>query len=127
MTQSDYEIYLLQQLNGFLAELNHKTQELNEDHPFALWLQRTSAVAKAGPADYGTLRQQVLALFTHYTDMAPLFPRDILYFLGGECLHFMPDEEITAYQALDEMRFEAESQQKRFDWEQSKQSLKNLQ
>jgi hypothetical protein len=36
--------------------------------------------------------------------MTPLFPRDVLYLLGGECLHYMPDEEISAYQELDELR-----------------------
>lgn len=43
-------------------------------------------------------------LFETYPDFAPTFPRDLLWFLGGECLHYMPDDEITAFQQLDELR-----------------------
>ena len=127
MNQSDYEIRLLQQLSGFLTQTRDMTLGLNTSHPFSEWLSKTSEVSNSQPTDYDALTQQVIALFTHYADMAPLFPRDVLYFLGGDCLHFMPDEEIAAYQALDEMRFEAQSQQKLFDWEQAKESLKKLQ
>lgn len=127
MTESDYEISLLQQLNRFLSELTDKTQALNPNHPFCQWLKTTGDAASMQPTDYEVLSHQVVALFTHYAEITPLFPRDILYFLGGDCLHFMPDEEIAAYQDLDEMRFEAQTQQKRFDWEQAKQSLKKLQ
>jgi hypothetical protein len=127
MNQSDYEIRLLHQLTGFLAELTTKAQGLHSEHPFMDWLLKTSATCEQRPIDYNLVTQQVIALFTHYTDMAPLFPRDVLYFLGGDCLHFMPDEEIAAYQALDEMRFEALAQRKTFDWEHAKESLKKLQ
>ena len=125
MDQSEYEFRLLQQLKGFLDGVTSKTQNLQADHPFNEWLHKTSEACEQ--RDQDAIVQQVLALFTHYAEMTPLFPRDVLYFLGGECLHYMPDEEIAAYQALDEMRFEAQAQQKPFDWEQAKESLKKLQ
>ena len=125
MKQSDNETRLFQQLNGFLEEVTFKTEGLHPDHPFKAWLVSTSAAC--GHKNYDAVSQQIVALFTHYADMTPLFPRDVLYLVGGDCLHFMPDEEIAAYQALDEMRFEAQMQQKFFDWEQAKESLKKLQ
>lgn len=127
MKQSDYEIRLLQQLTGFLNEIASKTEGLGTEHPFSAWLMQTLNACSRQPIEYSVLNQQVVTLFTHFADMAPLFPRDVLYFLGGDCLHFMPDEEIAAYQVLDEMRFEAQSQKKSFDWEQAKESLKKLQ
>ncbi len=51
-----------------------------------------------------------------YSDLTPLLPRDLLWFFSGDCLHYMPDDEINQFQQLDEMRFEAESSGKSFDY-----------
>jgi hypothetical protein len=40
----------------------------------------------------------VSRLFTVYPEFAPTFPRALLWFLGAECLHFMPDEEIAEFE-----------------------------
>ena len=50
-------------------------------------------------------------------------PRDLLWFFGGDCLHFMPDDEIEMYQALEERRFYALENDEPFDWNQEKQLL----
>ena len=31
-----------------------------------------------------------------------LIPRDLFWFLGGECLHYLGDEELTIYQQLED-------------------------
>ena len=69
----------------------------------------------------------VSRLFTTYPDFAPTLPRDLLWFLAGECLHYMPDEEIAAYQQLDEMRAEAAAQGKVLDLRQARASLRQVQ
>ena len=46
----------------------------------------------------------VARLFTTYPDFAPTFPRELLWFFGGDCLHYMPDEEIATFQQLEELR-----------------------
>jgi hypothetical protein len=51
-----------------------------------------------------------------YPDLMPLLPRDLLWFFSGDCLHYMPDEEIAEFQRLDEMRFAAESASQTFDY-----------
>lgn len=69
----------------------------------------------------------VSRLFTTYPDFAPTLPRDLLWFLAGECLHYMPDEEIALHQQLDEMRAEAAAQGKVLDLRQARASLQQLQ
>ena len=94
----------LRELAGAFRELSDGSRELYLD----------------GPA-------LVSRLFTTYPDFAPGFPRELLWFLGGECLHYMPDEEIEAYQQLDEMRAEAAAQGKTLDLHQARASLRQLQ
>lgn len=51
-----------------------------------------------------------------YPELVPLIPRDLLFFFGGDCLHFMPDEELQLFQALDEKRYAAESNREVFEY-----------
>lgn len=37
-----------------------------------------------------------------------LIPRDLFWYFGGDCLHFMPDEEISQFQQLDEACYASE-------------------
>ena len=86
------------------------------------------AALASGERDlYGEGPGLVSRLFTTYPDFAPTFPRDLLWFLAGECLHYMPDEEITTYQQLDDMRAEAAAQGKTLDLRQARASLARLQ
>jgi len=66
----------------------------------------------------------VSRLFTTYPDFAPTFPRELLWFLGGECLHYMPDDEIQLYQQLDEEREQASSRGEVLDLEEARQRLR---
>ncbi len=59
-----------------------------------------------------------------YNHLLIHFSRDLLWFFGGSCLHFMPDNEIEFYQQLDELRYAAESQGREFDIAVAKQFLK---
>lgn len=42
-------------------------------------------------------------LFRNYPAFAPHIGREVLWYFGGEALHFMPDEEIAKFQLLDDM------------------------
>ena len=55
-------------------------------------------------------------VFQRYPQIAHLVPRDLLWFFGGDCLHFMPDEEIDKYQQLEDRRHEALEKGEDFDW-----------
>ena len=60
-----------------------------------------------------------------YNHLLIAFSRDLLWFFGGSCLHFMPDQEIDFYQQLDELRYAAENQDRPFDIAIAKQFLKD--
>ncbi len=66
-------------------------------------------------------------LFTTYPDFAPTLPRELLWFFGGDCLHFMPDEEIALYQQLDELRHEAAARGEIMDLRAARAKLLQLQ
>ncbi len=97
-----------QQLARTLADgIDAQIPGLPADDPFREWLEAlrraaddTALLHRDGPG----LMQR---LFTTYPQFGPLVPRDLLWFLGGDCLHVMPDEEIAQHQALDELRYEA--------------------
>jgi len=58
----------------------------------------------------------VARLMTTTPQAAEFVPRDLLWYLGGDCLHFMPDEEIDYYTRLDEARRAADKRGEPFDW-----------
>src|SRR6478752_3180645 len=52
-----------------------------------------------------------------YPHLMPLLPRDLLWFFGGDCLHYMPDEEISFFQRMDEAREAAKESKTPFSYE----------
>tara|TARA_B100000809_G_scaffold230639_1_gene245229 strand:+ start:2638 stop:3045 length:408 start_codon:yes stop_codon:yes gene_type:complete len=74
-----------------------------------------------GSADGVFNGQQLFCkIIASYPHLTPLIPRDLLWFLGGDCLHFMPDNEIHSYQQLDEARFNADHEQRLFDYKEER-------
>lgn len=60
---------------------------------------------------------------THQPQLMPAVDRALLWFFGGECMHFLSDEEITRFQHLDEMAAEAEAEGKEYDYRSGGRSL----
>ena len=60
---------------------------------------------------------------THQPQLMPAVDRPLLWFFGGECMHFLSDEEITRFQHLDEMAAEAEAEGKEYDYRSAGRSL----
>ena len=93
-----------QQFHDFCAALMTRTESLADADSLRELAVAFEKVA-SGQADlYEKAPALISRLFETYPDFAPTFPRDLLWFLGGECLHYMPDEEITVFQQLDELR-----------------------
>ncbi|BDX02742.1 MAG: PA2817 family protein [Marinomonas sp.] len=66
--------------------------------------------------DYTFDAQEVLSRFIRcYANLVPLIKRELLWFVGGECLHFLGDEEITLYQQLEDRLYELDSQHQSYD------------
>ncbi len=66
-------------------------------------------------------------LFATYPELAPLLPRELLWFFGGECLHLMPDAEIEQFQQLEEARLDAASRGELFNLRAARAKLMKLQ
>lgn len=122
----EYHLQLLQHLRTILVALGEAEQVPEESH--ALFLERFDELLTLLPQD--PLASQYLGqdlicqVIQRYPQIAHLVPRDLLWFFAGDCLHFMPDEELAFYQQLEEHRFEAEQAGKPFDWNQEKQLLR---
>jgi len=79
----------------------------------------------------GQIMDEAPALIYRMLTIAPQFaqefPRDLLWYLGQECLHFMPDEEIEIYTVMDEQRRTAASAGQTFNWAEARAVAKGLQ
>lgn len=121
----NYHLSLLNHLRSILVALGDAEQTPEEDHH--LFMERFDELLEnlaAEPGERIYQGQEILCQVIHrYPQVAHLIPRDLLWFFGGDCLHFMPDEEIQLYQQLDERRYEAEANGEDFDWNQEKQLL----
>ncbi|MDY1018285.1 PA2817 family protein [Pseudomonas coleopterorum] len=113
----EHHLVLLDHLRGILVALGEAEQVPEESH--ALFLERFDelrAQLPNDPVESQYLGQDIMCqVITRYPQIAHLVPRDLLWFFAGDCLHYMPDEEIALYQALEERRFEAEENDEPFD------------
>ncbi|MBD8095469.1 dehydrogenase [Pseudomonas fluorescens] len=118
-------LVLLDHLRSILVAVGEAEQVPEESH--TLFLERFDelrALLPIDPIESQYLGQDLMSqVILRYPQIAHLVPRDLLWFFGGDCLHFMPDEELDLYQALEERRFEAEQNDEPFDWDQEKQLL----
>ena len=74
------------------------------------FLQTLKAISEAtGSSDIFEQQGQsiICRIVTHYQHITPSVNRDLFWFFGGECLHYMADEELALYQQLDERLHEA--------------------
>jgi hypothetical protein len=98
----EHHLALLQHLRGILLALGEAEQVPDDTH--ALFLERYDELLAALVEDTEGnlyLGQDLLSqVFHRYPQIAHLVPRDLLWFFGGDCLHFMPDEEIQIWRPL---------------------------
>ncbi|MFT2111302.1 PA2817 family protein [Marinomonas sp. 2405UD68-3] len=60
--------------------------------------------------------QELLArLIRCYPNLTVLIKRELLWFVGGECLHFLGDKELDLYQNFEEAAYEYEQNGKDYD------------
>ncbi|UQB76757.1 dehydrogenase [Pseudomonas shirazica] len=125
----EYHLQLLNHLRTILVALGEAEQVPEESH--TLFLERFDELLTLLPRD--PLESQYLGqdlicqVIQRYPQIAHLVPRDLLWFFGGDCLHYMPDEELDLYQQLEERRYEAEQSGEAFDWHQQKRLMSQAQ
>lgn len=60
-----------------------------------------------------TLMTSLVRGFPQFTQ---LLARDLLWLFGGDCIHYLSDDEIEQFQALDEARYALEAKQEPYDY-----------
>ena len=120
----EYYTYHLELLAAFSAQIQQlppfDTENSSEDDQEFL---AALAQLQQQPQELDFLEQgQALMckIVGSYPHLMPLLYRDLLWFFGGDCLHFMPDEEIAVFQRLDEQREDAKQQQIPFSYKEAR-------
>lgn len=85
--------------------------------------QLVEAFEQHKPEAYDEGQDLMVRLVRTYPQYVHLVARDLFWRFGGECLHFMSDEEIGQFQQLDEALAEAEAQQHEVDYLQLRQAV----
>jgi len=111
--------YCTQQLQNLAREVSQQAPfaEANKELPLTESDQRFIDTLKrladpSTPHDESYFEQgqwligQSVANQAHIT---ALIPRDLFWYFGGDCLHYMPDEEISKFQQLEEACYDKES------------------
>lgn len=58
----------------------------------------------------------MIRLVRNYPQLTQMFARDLLWLFGGDCIHYLSDQEVEQFQALDEARYQKEAQNESFDY-----------
>ncbi|MEQ9462856.1 MAG: PA2817 family protein [Haliea sp.] len=114
MDDTQYLHYCRGLWQDFAGTLARRTAAMDEENPLRLLAQEFQAVPEAELYRDGSAL--AMRLFSHHPEFAPTFPRSLLWFLGGDCLHVMTDEEIATFQALDEERLDSAERGEVFDY-----------
>lgn len=114
-------------LTQFSQTLATRTAQLPADHPLRELGEAFTTLGDSAGDLYARSPELVARLFDTYPEFAPTFPRQLLWFLGGDCLHYMADEEIAQYQQLEELRLAAASRGDTFNFSEARAKLLNLQ
>ena len=114
-------------LTDFACTLDTRTAQLPAEHPLRELSQAYQTLGETGADLYTRGPLLVARLFDTYPEFAPTFPRELLWFMGGDCLHYMADNEIAQHQLLEELRLDAASRGETFNFTEARAKLLNLQ
>lgn len=119
-SEQDYHTYHMGLLKSFIEQITPQlpftsTMCSEEDHEFLRDI--TALYSNPNGTNFLSKGQELLCkVVSTYPHLMPLLYRDLLWFFGGDCLHYMPDEEIALFQRLDEMRHDATAMSESFSY-----------
>jgi hypothetical protein len=114
-------------LNEFAQTLVERTRQLPQEHPLRELATAFQSLATTGEELHELGPGLVARLFDTYPEFAPTFPRPLLWFFGGDCLHYMADKEIAEFQEMDEIRVAAARRGEIVNLQESRAKLLKLQ
>lgn len=120
-SEQHFLLFHLNLLNAFIENIQqqppfNQADCAENDRAFLSALNALSQ-ASADPEFLVQGQELMCKIVTQYPHLMPLLYRDLLWFFGGDCLHFMPDDEISQYQQLDELRYAANESGEAFSYE----------
>jgi hypothetical protein len=123
-----YHVELLNQLATQLAKVEQSDLEYNQENTILQQLgQLIESLKEPSAQHYDSAifegQQWFHRFLTHNPELAPAIHRDLLWFFGGDCLHFMPDDEIEKYQMLDDAMAEAMIRNTPFNYTLSREAI----
>ena len=127
MNDEQYLKHCCDLLSAFSQRLSEQVSNLPANEALGELAHAITALAPGAPNFYDNGALLVSRLFTTYPELAPSVPRQLLWFFGGDCLHFMADEEISQFQELDDMRCDAATRGELLDLREARAKLMNLQ
>ncbi|SBS34283.1 hypothetical protein MSP8887_02979 [Marinomonas spartinae] len=117
-SRNQYILNAFTELRQRIAEHDpfHREDLAEEEVDFLDKWDQLEPKIEANNVDYIFDAQELLSRFIRcYPNLVPLIKRELLWFVGGECLHFLGDEEISLYQHLEEHLYELDSQGKTYN------------
>ncbi len=126
MNDEQYRAHCLQLLGSFAGFIGQQASIASEGDPLRELAQGFQQLA-SGKNPYESGPNLVSQLFSSCPQLAPALPRELLWFLGGDCLHYMPEAELAVFQQLDGMRADAAAAGQELDYQQARAKLLKLQ
>ena len=116
-------------LNAFIEQVKEQPP-FNLEHPDiedSEFLSQLIALEHIGGSEHLIQGQALICkIVAAYPHLMPILPRDLLWFFGGDCLHYMPDDEIAIFQSIDEKREEAKKSSTEFSYIDTRKSALRL-
>lgn len=119
-------------LNDLLRHLLAESQQqppFNNSEPepqieqFLTKLTELSNCEQWQDKQYQEAQQLVESIIANYPLLTPALNRDLLWLLGGNCMHFLGDEEIASFQRIDEYQYEAQQKGETLSFKEAKLAL----
>lgn len=111
----DNHIQLLKRLHERLHKAQSQSDGFISEEILHQLTQVIDLLQSHSDDGYEQGRDWLVHVFTHQPQLTPAIDRDLLWFFGGDCLHFMTDDEMTAFQQLEELEEDHAQRGEAFD------------
>ena len=93
---------LLQQTQERLIKAHQQMPDLVSDELLNNLAAAVDALTEQHPQAYDQAQDTIAQMAQYYPQLVPAIDRKLLWLLGGNCLHFLTDEEIAQFQLDDD-------------------------
>ena len=98
----NYYVQLLKNVQARLTKAQENASDLLSDDILHQLEEVINSIMEHSDSAYVLGQNWMVQVFTHLPQFTPAIERELLWFFGGDCLHFLSDEEIDRFQQADE-------------------------